>query len=84
MPSSIFITSLTGVFLPVGMDTSQDVITSDEENTGSNALDSRVQTESGHNVDEKKKTKDSQPDEAAQPSYKPDFEWMKSLFKDMS
>lgn len=84
MPNSIFTPSLTGVFLPVGMDTSQDVVTSDEETTGLNALDSSLQTELGHNVEEKKKTKDSQPDEAAQLSYEPDFEWMKSLFKDMS
>ena len=36
-------------------------------------------TELGYNVEEKKKTKDSQPDEAAELSYKPDFEWMKSI-----
>lgn len=72
------------VLFLVAMDTSEDVITSDEDTAGSSALDSNLQTEPGQNVEEKKKTKDRQPDETVQHSYEPDFGWMKSLFKDMS
>ena len=82
--SLIVISLLSVVFFSTAMDTSQDVVTSDNDTAGSSALDSSLQAESSENVEESKRTKDRQQDETVKQLYEPDFGWMKNLFKDMS
>jgi hypothetical protein len=65
------------------MDTSEEV-TSDEDTAGSSALECGVQAESSDIVENDKKTRYRQQNKTTKQSYEADFEWMRSLFQEMS